>query len=225
MGRKNNGRRYNRFTNGQNRHGGHNNHDYYGCRDSYNDLFHNHKIKGQPTTVDIKCTIEELYHGKNIKYKIKRKVYNGSILTYEDKIIEISIEPGWKDGTKIIFLKMGDEGPNITPGNLIFIVKQIEHNIYKRDVDNLIIENCPITLKESLIGFSRTLKTLNGKTKVINVLPLNSTNEYYTIKGVGMPIRKQKKMIGYGDLIIKFYINMKGIDKHKKNKLIKILNE
>jgi len=61
--------------------------------------------------------------------------------------------------------------------------------------------------------------------KVINILPLKSTNYSHNIKGVGMPIRKQKKVVGYGDMMINFCINFDDIDQYKKNKLIKILNE
>jgi len=93
----------------------HNNHNQYKPDGNHNQ----YKPKGNPTTIDLSCTLEELYYGKNKKLKIRRKIYKGPTNPHanENRIIELKIEPGWKDGTKITFENMGDEGPDIVPGD------------------------------------------------------------------------------------------------------------
>jgi DnaJ-class molecular chaperone len=33
-----------------------------------------------------------------------------------DKILTIQVNPGWREGTKVVFAKEGDQGPNKIPG-------------------------------------------------------------------------------------------------------------
>jgi DnaJ family protein B protein 4 len=180
--------------------------------DLYNDPYHNnrsrHYNKGDTITNNLHCTLEELYHGKKRKFKISRKIYNtdGSY-TIDTMIKVINIGRGWKDGTKITFERVGDIYPNTEAGDMVFIIKELKHNIYVRDDNNLILQ-CHISLKEALKGFERQLTLMNGTNKQIKMKPMKRSNETYIINNGGMPIRNNNKVIGYGDLIIKFIINL-----------------
>jgi hypothetical protein len=35
-----------------------------------------------------------------------------------EKILTIQVQKGWKEGTKVIFAKEGDQGPNKIPGKV-----------------------------------------------------------------------------------------------------------
>lgn len=65
----------------------------------------------------------------------------------EDKILNIVIKKGWKEGTKITFPKEGDETPENIPADIVFVLKDKGHAHFKRDGSN-IIYSCKITLKE-----------------------------------------------------------------------------
>lgn len=67
---------------------------------------------------DLKLTLEQLYSGCLRKMKVSRKIMNedGATTRLADKILTIEIVPGTKPGTKIIFPKQGDQGPNVIPG-------------------------------------------------------------------------------------------------------------
>ena len=67
---------------------------------------------------DLVLTLEELYAGTMKKIKISRKVLNNDGMTTSalEKILTIKVAPGWRQGTKIIFAKEGDQGPNKIPG-------------------------------------------------------------------------------------------------------------
>ena len=62
-------------------------------------------------------TLEEVYCGSTKKMKISRRVLNddGQTSSIRDKILTISVKPGWKEGTRITFLKDGDQEPNNIP--------------------------------------------------------------------------------------------------------------
>jgi len=56
------------------------------------------------------------------------------------KKIEIEIQKGMHDGENFIFESEGDEEPNITPGDVIFIIKQKQHDIFQRKGNDLWIK-------------------------------------------------------------------------------------
>lgn len=190
---------------------------------SYNIKKSKKKMKTGPTvSYDLNCSLEDLYYGKTKKFRIKRKIYDGSAQKTELKQLEIKIEPGWKTGTSVTFEKFGDIYPDTIPGDIIFVVREVTHNIYKRFGDDLIID-CPISLYEALNGFTRTLNTLDGKTEIIKMGHLSSTLQTHIIPNGGMPIRKQKKVIGYGNLTIKFYVTLNDISDNKKKAISSLL--
>ena len=41
----------------------------------------------------------------------------------EDKVLSITIKPGWKSGTKVTFPKEGDQNPGRTPADIAFVIK------------------------------------------------------------------------------------------------------
>jgi DnaJ-class molecular chaperone len=66
--------------------------------------------------------------------KIIRKITNldGTLRT-EDKMLTINIKPGLKEGMTIIFPKEGDIYPNRVPDDIVFIIKEKLHPIFRRD--------------------------------------------------------------------------------------------
>uniref|UniRef100_A0A8D2IZR6 DnaJ heat shock protein family (Hsp40) member B13 n=1 Tax=Varanus komodoensis TaxID=61221 RepID=A0A8D2IZR6_VARKO len=96
--------------------------------------------KDPPIERDLYLSLEDLFYGCTKKIKISRRVMNpdGHASTIKDKILTIDVQPGWKQGTRITFQEEGDQGPNIIPADIIFIVKEKLHPRFKREGDNLI---------------------------------------------------------------------------------------
>ena len=71
-------------------------------------------------------TLEELYNGVNKKMKIKRKTFDQSTgkRKVEEKILDITVKPGWKAGTKIKFKGVGDQEEGGTQ-DMHFIVTEV----------------------------------------------------------------------------------------------------
>ena len=87
-----------------------------------------------------------------------------------ENVLEVNIKPGWKAGTKIRFPNSGDE---LVPGQaqtIAFVIEEKPHPIYKRDGDDLSAE-IDISLVEAFAGFSKELKTLDGRVLKITSSP------------------------------------------------------
>ena len=116
----------------------------------------------------------------------------------------IDVKPGWKKGTKITFPEKGNEQPNVIAADLVFVIDEKPHEVYKRDGNDLIVTQ-KIPLAEALTGTTVTLTTLDGRTLTIPCTDVVITPAYEKIvPKEGMPIPKEpgKK----GNLRIKFDI-------------------
>ncbi|KAM1340295.1 hypothetical protein EV1_038660 [Malus domestica] len=150
------------------------------------------------------CSLEELYKGVKKKMKISRNVYDavgaGKVRTVEE-ILTIEIRPGWKKGTKITFPEKGNQEQGVIPADLIFIVDEKPHALYKRDSNDLVV-NQEITLLEALTGKTLDLTTLDGRNLMIPLTDIIKPGAEMVVPNEGMPISKEpgKK----GNLRIKF---------------------
>ncbi|KFV46735.1 DnaJ subfamily B member 5, partial [Tyto alba] len=111
------------------------------------------KVRDPPVVHELKVSLEEIYHGSTKRMKITRRRLSadGWTMWTEDKILNIVIKGGWKEGTKITFPKEGDATPDNIPADIIFILKDKPHLHFKRDGTNVVyIAN--ISLKEVSIG-------------------------------------------------------------------------
>lgn len=148
------------------------------------------------------CTLEELYNGSVRKLKIKRNILGAggkSILVEE--VMTISVKPGWKKGTKITFPEKGNEQPGVIPADLIFVIDEKPHEIYKRDGSDLVVDK-KITLAEALTGCTISIPLLSGKTLTVPCTEIICPGYRKVVPKEGMPIAKEKGK--RGDLVIKF---------------------
>ncbi len=52
----------------------------------------------------------------------------------------MSIKPGWKEGTRVIFDGKGDRLPGRPPQDVVFVIKQVPHPRFTRQGDDLVTE-------------------------------------------------------------------------------------
>lgn len=109
-----------------------------------------------PVEHDLYVTLEEIYHGCVKKMKISRRVVkpDGSSKK-EDKVLQISIKPGWKSGTKVTFQKEGDQAPGKIPADIVFIIRDKPHAMFKREGSDLRY-TARLTLKQVSLGGMET---------------------------------------------------------------------
>jgi DnaJ-class molecular chaperone len=109
----------------------------------------------------------------------------------EKKVVEVSIDKGAPHGEKYTFHGEADEAPGIEAGDLVVVVDEQPHKVFKRRGADLLIEK-EITLLESLTGINFVMNHLDGRkiriTSASNAII--KPGELKTIEGLGMPFNK-----------------------------------
>ncbi|ESN90299.1 hypothetical protein HELRODRAFT_185206 [Helobdella robusta] len=143
--------------------------------------------------------------GEVIHEKDKCKACQGRKVIKENKILEVHIDKGMKDGQKIMFRGEGDQSPGVEPGDIIVVLQQKEHEFFVRQGINLICQHT-IGITEALCGFSFTIKHLDGRDLVISnpAGDVISPGNMRRVLSEGMPLHKNP--FERGDLIVKFNI-------------------
>ncbi|EEF34265.1 dnaJ homolog subfamily B member 1 [Ricinus communis] len=160
--------------------------------------------KGAPIERTLLCSLEDLYKGITKKMKISRDVIDSSGRpTTVEEILTIEIKPGWKKGTKITFPEKGNEQRGVIPSDLVFIIDEKPHGVFKRDGNDLIVTQ-KISLVEALTGYTVQVTTVDGRNLTIPISSIITPTYEEVVKGEGMPIPKEPSK--RGNLRIKFSI-------------------
>ncbi|KAK6920801.1 DnaJ domain [Dillenia turbinata] len=189
-----------------------------------NGEFSNSQQLRKPPPIEnmLPCRLEELYKGSKKKMKISRTILDASgKLRNLEEILTIEIKPGWKRGTRITFPEKGNQEPGIIPADIIFVVDEKPHPIYKRDGNDLIV-NQEITLLEALTGKTIELTTLDGRSLNIPLTNIIKPGDDMVIENEGMPISKEPRR--KGTLRIKFDVNYpSSLTSDQKSELRRVL--
>lgn len=142
--------------------------------------------------------------GDIINPKDRCKSCSGKKTQSERKILEVHIEPGMKDGQRIVFRGEGDQEPDVVPGDVIFVVDEKPHSTFKRRGDDLIYDY-EVDLLTALAGGEFYIKHVSGEYLKVVIIPgeVIGPNSIKVVEGKGMPIQK---LGGYGNLFIKFTV-------------------
>ncbi|SCU94285.1 LAFA_0F20934g1_1 [Lachancea sp. 'fantastica'] len=143
--------------------------------------------------------------GTIIDPKDRCKTCNAKKVMNERKILEVHIEPGMKDGQKIVFQGEADQAPDIIPGDVVFQITQRPHKHFERKGDNLHYQ-AEIDLLTAVAGGEFAVEHVSGEWLKVGIVPgeVISPGMVKVIEGKGMPVQKYG---GYGNLIITFKIN------------------
>ncbi|CAF4815737.1 unnamed protein product [Pieris macdunnoughi] len=138
--------------------------------------------------------------------KDRCKVCQGRKTVRDRKILDVHVDKGMTDGQKIVFSGEGDQEPDLEAGDLIIVLDEKEHDVFKRTGNDLIVR-LNIELVEALCGFQKVIRTLDERDIVITVLPGEVTKhgEVKCVLNEGMPMYKNP--FEKGLLIIQFLVN------------------
>ncbi|GMF15125.1 unnamed protein product [Phytophthora lilii] len=160
--------------------------------------------RAQQLKSELEVPLEQLYTGCTKELKITRKVHDPSSnqMREEQKILEINVKPGWKDGTKVTFEGQGDALPGRPAQDIVFVIKEKPHNKFQRDGDNLLY-HAKLSLRDALLGSGTlTIKTLDGREVPVPLGGVISPGTQMVIAGEGMPLQKRPSQ--RGNLVVKF---------------------
>lgn len=162
------------------------------------------KIQEPAIIRELHLSLEELMSGCVKRIKITRQVATDTRTSGEDKILEINVKPGWKAGTRITFPRQGDQLTRNIPADIIFVVREKPHPLFRREGAN-IRYTANVSLKQALCGCNIDLPTLTGQiisqkcTKIIKPLSVER------IPHLGFPHLKEPNK--RGDLLVSFNIS------------------
>uniref|UniRef100_A0A3B5LQJ9 DnaJ heat shock protein family (Hsp40) member B1a n=1 Tax=Xiphophorus couchianus TaxID=32473 RepID=A0A3B5LQJ9_9TELE len=163
------------------------------------------KRQDPPVVHELNVSLEEVFTGCTKKMKISRKRVNhdGCTMRKEDKILTVNIKRGWKEGTKITFPKEGDETPTNIPADVVFVVKDKPHPVFRRDGSDIVYP-AKISLREALCGCTVKAPTLDGRTITVHSREVVKPGMKKRITGEGLPLSKcpDKR----GDMILDFSV-------------------
>ncbi|XP_029956563.1 dnaJ homolog subfamily B member 13 [Salarias fasciatus] len=178
------------------------------------------KTQDPPIERDLHLSLDDLFHGCTKKIKICRRVMNedGHTSSIKDKILSIDVKPGWREGTQVVFFKEGDQGPNRIPADIVFIVREKSHPMFKRKHNDLIY-TLKISLEMALTGFSVDVQTLDGRLLCVPINDIVHPTYEKVLTGEGMPLFEDPSQ--RGNLIISFDVQFPEKLSAEKKQLIK----
>lgn len=131
-------------------------------------------------------------------------VCKGKKTQSERKILQVHIDPGMKDGQRIVFSGEGDQEPGVTPGDVVFVVDEKQHAKFTRQGADLHYE-AEVDLLTALAGGDIAFQHVSGDYVKATVHPgeVLSPGAIRVVEGQGMPVYRQG---GRGNLFIKFSV-------------------
>ncbi|XP_072013309.1 dnaJ homolog subfamily A member 2-like [Amphiura filiformis] len=143
--------------------------------------------------------------GERINERDRCKRCHGQKTVKESKILEVHVDKGMREGQKITFRGEGDQQPGIEPGDVIIVLIEKEHDVFKRNGADLHMEHT-IGITEALCGFQFSLRHLDKRDMLIKY-PAGGIIQpgcRRVVENEGMPIYRHP--FDRGHLIIKFNI-------------------
>lgn len=171
-----------------------------------------------PIEHDLFVSLEEIDRGCVKKMKISRMSMTTGQPRKEEKVLNITVKPGWKAGTKITFQQEGDQTPGKIPADIVFIIRDKPHSVFKREGSDLRYK-APITLKQALCGTSISVPSLSGER--FNLSTHGEVIKPTTVKrigGKGLPFPKEPTH--RGDLIVSFDIKFPDSIQHGAKEIL-----
>jgi len=186
----------------QNFHGG-------GMDDIFNQMFGNFGMgqrqrSNNTIQADVQIELEDVLYGKSIDAEVGFK--NG-----HTKLVTINIPKGVYHGSQIRYQGMGDHSnPKLPPGDLIVRVNVKQHYQFKRQEDNLYIDQ-HISVYDAILGTDIKVTTLDRKTFTVTVPAGSQPDTVLSCKGEGLPNPHNNNR---GNLLIRVKVTVpKGLSK------------
>jgi len=140
--------------------------------------------------------------GEIIREKDRCKQCHGKKTITERKVLHVPVDKGMQDGQKITFAGEGDQGPDIGPGDVFFVIEQKPHPRFERKGDDL-YHKAEVDLLTALAGGTLAIEHLDERFLQVTILPgeVISPGTVKQIRGQGMPSFRHHDM---GNLYIRF---------------------
>lgn len=171
---------------------------------------------------DVACTLDELYCGVKKKFNVKRR--STTLNRPKETTIEVEIEPGWREGNKVVFEGQGDEvGSTGVAQDIQFVIREKPHPKFRRKGVHL-FTSVTVPLVDALCGCELEVDMFGKKQVKVKTEEGAVVRPGFKmlIPGEGMP----NPQLGRpnGDLIVEFDVSFPDrLDQILRDKLRDIL--
>lgn len=117
--------------------------------------------------------------------------------------LAIHVEKGMADGHKITFPRAGDQRPDTTAGDVVYTLVTVPHKVFERKGIHL-YTRITLTLREALLGFSRTIRHLDGDDVLVERSAVTQPGQVIVIADKGMPQHQYEGE--YGNLYVEMQV-------------------
>lgn len=149
-------------------------------------------MPGADLTGNIPISLQEAYEGTE------------RIIDLGKEKIKVKIKPGAYEGLKLKIKGKGAKSRNGTPGDLYLTVNVLPDKLYKRNGDDLYLDQ-PLDVFTALLGGKEEINTLSSKFN-IKITQCTQNGKRVRLKGKGMPV--YNKTGQFGDLYVKLIIRI-----------------
>jgi DnaJ family protein A protein 2 len=141
---------------------------------------------------------------------------SGKKVEETEMVLEAHIQPGLKDGDRIVFHEKCSESPLYSiPGDVVLVIQEAADPVFKRSGDTLTCD-IQISLAESLLGFERVLTGHpSSKPLVLTSTEVRRHTDVFVVTGSGMP----KSSGGFGDLHVRCLVTSTELTEAQKEKM------
>ncbi|KPP61178.1 DnaJ subfamily B member 4-like, partial [Scleropages formosus] len=100
-------------------------------------------------------------------------------------ILTVEVKRGWKEGTKITFPKEGDETPTNIPADVVFVIKDKPHPVFRREGSDIALCGCTVNVP-----------TLDSRTVAVTLQDVVQPGMKKRVPGEGLPLSKSPETRG-----------------------------
>ena len=189
---------------------------FFGQGSPFGDIF-GFQPRRPPVNRDIQLQtsipLEDAFYGKEI-------LANVQLLSGREQTINVKVPRGIHEGTTLRLSGMGDDSvPNLPRGNIMLTIHILEHPIFKRQGDDLVIEQ-EITAIDAMIGSIIRITSIDGKSLETQVPAGVQNDAILALAGYGMPNFNDPSR--RGRLLVKLKIRIPNITEEQKAQLRKL---
>lgn len=111
-------------------------------------------------------------------------------IVQEEELLTINVQPGWTKGTKITFEGKGNERPGAYREDIIFIISEKRHQLFRREGDDLEL-GVEIPLVKALTGCTILVPLLGREHMNLTLDNIIHPGYEKIIPDQGMPISRE----------------------------------
>lgn len=106
------------------------------------------KPQGGAEVHELLVSLEDILTGVTKRVKVTRlRQTDKHTVRPEERVFDVEVQKGWKEGTKITFPKEGHQLQGHAPNDLVFVIKEKKHAQFRRDGSHVVYTSV-ITLRE-----------------------------------------------------------------------------